>query len=71
MTVSKQIRSDRDDGLPVVYYLKGPGADENPVNLFIVDEQGFVKITGFLDREEIAEYNVREIYNRINLKTST
>ncbi|XP_031430702.1 desmoglein-2-like, partial [Clupea harengus] len=53
-----KIRSDRDDGLPVFYYLKGPGADENPVNLFIVNKDGLVKINGILDREQQSEYNM-------------
>ncbi|XP_062411297.1 desmoglein-2.1-like [Sardina pilchardus] len=53
-----KIRSDRDDGLPVYYYLKGPGADENPVNLFMVTKDGLVRITGILDREVQAEYNM-------------
>ena len=67
--LSKQIRSDRDDGLPVVYSLKGPGADENPVNLFIVNKDGLVKITAILDREQHSEYNVSEIYIRTHLQT--
>ncbi|KAG5275575.1 hypothetical protein AALO_G00121910 [Alosa alosa] len=53
-----KIRSDRDDGLPVYYYLKGPGADQNPVNLFMVTNDGMVRITGILDREVQAEYNM-------------
>ena len=63
--LSKQIRSDRDDGLPVVYSLKGLGADENPVNLFIVNKDGLVKITAILDREQQSEYNVSEIYTSV------
>ncbi|XP_076135359.1 desmoglein-2.1-like [Alosa pseudoharengus] len=53
-----KIRSDRDDGLPVYYYLKGPGADQNPINLFMVTNDGLVRITGILDREVQAEYNM-------------
>lgn len=41
------------------YSLKGVGADKEPFNLFVVNpENGFVRITGILDRENIAQYNV-------------
>lgn len=57
-----QIRSDEEFTSPVIYSLKGKGATEHPVNLFIVDKNtGNVKITGILDREEIPEYNVSPV----------
>ncbi|KAL2089416.1 hypothetical protein ACEWY4_014104 [Coilia grayii] len=53
-----KIRSDRDDNIPVYYYIKGPGADEDPVNLFIVNKDGLITVTGILDREKHAYYNM-------------
>lgn len=44
------------------YSLKGIGADQNPFNLFVVNpETGYVRITGLLDREQIAQYNVSKM----------
>lgn len=41
------------------YELRGVGADEPPYNLFVVNPAtGYVTITGILDRESIAQYNV-------------
>jgi hypothetical protein len=55
-----QIRSDSDDGTGNVQYsLTGVGASKIPYHLFIVNpDTGFVSITGILDRETIAMYNV-------------
>lgn len=54
-----QIRSDKDKEAKVEYYLAGKGADKPPFNLFIVNpENGFVRITGILDREKCPMYNV-------------
>ncbi len=44
------------------YSLKGVGADQEPFNLFVVNpENGYVKITGLLNRESIAQFNVSEM----------
>ncbi|XP_072529913.1 uncharacterized protein [Salminus brasiliensis] len=44
----------------VEYSLTGRGADMEPYNLFIVNPQnGLVRITGLLDREEISQYNLK------------
>uniref|UniRef100_A0AAR2KP01 Desmoglein 2 n=1 Tax=Pygocentrus nattereri TaxID=42514 RepID=A0AAR2KP01_PYGNA len=52
-----QIGSDVGDNLR--YTLKGPGADQPPYNLFVVDEKtGKVQITGILDREDISSYKL-------------
>uniref|UniRef100_A0A8C1PAY0 Desmoglein 2 n=1 Tax=Cyprinus carpio TaxID=7962 RepID=A0A8C1PAY0_CYPCA len=59
-----KIRSDREDIQlkNVRYSLKGIGADQNPFNLFVVNpETGYVRITGLLDREQIAQYNLSGI----------
>ena len=54
-----QIRSDKEEEEKVEYSLGGHGADKPPFNLFLVNPvNGFVRITGILDREERAEYNV-------------
>ena len=54
-----QMRSDMDRVMR--YKLMGPGADEEPYDLFIVDEMtGFVRLFGILDREEIPSYMVSE-----------
>ncbi|KAF7648997.1 hypothetical protein LDENG_00148790 [Lucifuga dentata] len=52
-----RIRSDKDEGEPLYYSLHGPGADEKPAHLFVVEETtGLVHVEGTLDREE------REMY---------
>uniref|UniRef100_A0A8C2D4Z0 Desmoglein 2 n=1 Tax=Cyprinus carpio TaxID=7962 RepID=A0A8C2D4Z0_CYPCA len=56
-----KIRSDKEDIRlkNVRYSLKGVGADQDPFNLFVVNpENGYVRITGILDRESIAQYNL-------------
>ncbi|KAL7871872.1 hypothetical protein SRHO_G00068550 [Serrasalmus rhombeus] len=45
---------------PLEYSLTGHGADKEPYNLFLVNPQnGWVRITGILDREERSEYNLK------------
>ncbi|XP_076873107.1 desmoglein-2.1-like isoform X2 [Brachyhypopomus gauderio] len=58
-----KIISDRyTENRPVKYFLKGPGADQMPYNLFVVNPKtGFVRITDILDREHIAEYNLKGV----------
>ncbi|XP_028818684.1 uncharacterized protein LOC114769657 [Denticeps clupeoides] len=54
-----KIRSDKDKDASVLYGLSGAGADQNPFNLFVVNpDDGFVRITGILDREKIPEFNL-------------
>uniref|UniRef100_A0AAY5EYT6 Cadherin domain-containing protein n=1 Tax=Electrophorus electricus TaxID=8005 RepID=A0AAY5EYT6_ELEEL len=54
-----RIRSDKEEIGRLRYSLSGIGADMTPYNLFVVDAStGEVRITGILDREEIAQYNV-------------
>lgn len=44
------------------YSLTGVGADREPFNLFVVNpETGYVRVTGILDRESVAQYNVSEM----------
>uniref|UniRef100_A0A8B9KST3 Si:ch73-74h11.1 n=1 Tax=Astyanax mexicanus TaxID=7994 RepID=A0A8B9KST3_ASTMX len=58
-----KIRSDKHlETTPVEYSLTGHGADKEPFNLFVVNpKNGFVRITGILDREEISQYNLTGI----------
>uniref|UniRef100_A0A672T554 Desmoglein-2-like n=1 Tax=Sinocyclocheilus grahami TaxID=75366 RepID=A0A672T554_SINGR len=59
-----KIRSDKEDVKlkNVRYSLKGVGADQQPFNLFVVNpENGYVRITGLLNRESIAQYNLSGI----------
>lgn len=54
-----QIHSDQQAHTKVEYYLTGPGADQPPVNLFVVDRgTGSVRITGVVDREQYPFFNV-------------
>lgn len=58
-TLCFQIRSDKSQKATVEYYLRGPGADKPPFNLFVVNHgNGYVQITDVLDREKCQEYNV-------------
>ncbi|XP_042339770.1 uncharacterized protein LOC121941115 [Plectropomus leopardus] len=54
-----KIRSDKDINSTVAYHLSGEGADKEPFRLFVVDAvTGFVRITGILDREKKAVYDL-------------
>lgn len=62
---SYQIRSDKDQNAKVEYYLSGPGADQPPFNLFVVDhDTGFVRITDKVDREKYPHFNVSLSLNK-------
>ncbi|KAK3542155.1 hypothetical protein QTP86_016442 [Hemibagrus guttatus] len=58
-----KIRSDKDtEEKPFQYSLQGHGADKEPFNLFVVNPMnGYVRITGILDRETISQYNLTGI----------
>ncbi|KAL0164242.1 hypothetical protein M9458_039995, partial [Cirrhinus mrigala] len=53
------IRSDKDINWQMVEYgLTGHGADKAPYNLFVINpENGYVRVTGLLDREKTSSYN--------------
>lgn len=44
----------------MLYYITGPGADQDPVGRFRIDHStGCLRVYSILDREEIAFYRVR------------
>lgn len=48
----------------MLYYITGPGADQDPVGRFRIDHNtGFVRVYSILDREEIAFYRVSVLSN--------
>uniref|UniRef100_A0A671PDU9 Si:ch73-74h11.1 n=1 Tax=Sinocyclocheilus anshuiensis TaxID=1608454 RepID=A0A671PDU9_9TELE len=59
-TVAQNIRSDKDINWQMVEYgLSGHGADKAPYNLFVINpENGYVRVTGLLDREKTSLYNM-------------
>lgn len=55
-----QIRSDKENFTKILYFLSGPGVDEEPKNVFGIDHNtGFVRVYSILDREKIARYQVK------------
>ncbi|XP_015209375.2 desmoglein-2.1-like [Lepisosteus oculatus] len=58
-----KIRSDHETPTRrVTYEIKGKGADQEPFNVFIVDRNnGNIRVTAILDREQIAVYNLTGI----------
>ncbi|KAG7455194.1 hypothetical protein MATL_G00253940 [Megalops atlanticus] len=57
-----KIRSDEEVRTSIVYSLTGKGANEPPVGVFIVDpDNGKVKVTRILDREEISFYHLKGV----------
>lgn len=54
-----QIRSDRDKNLSLRYSVTGPGADQPPTGIFIINPiSGQLSVTKPLDRELIARFHV-------------
>uniref|UniRef100_A0A672RRY5 Cadherin-2 n=1 Tax=Sinocyclocheilus grahami TaxID=75366 RepID=A0A672RRY5_SINGR len=54
-----KIQSDRDKSNTLRYSVTGPGADQNPTGLFIIDPiTGFLSVTKPLDREHIPNFHV-------------
>uniref|UniRef100_A0A672RQS2 Cadherin-2 n=1 Tax=Sinocyclocheilus grahami TaxID=75366 RepID=A0A672RQS2_SINGR len=55
-----KIQSDRDKSNTLRYSVTGPGADQNPTGLFIIDPiTGFLSVTKPLDREHIPNFHLR------------
>lgn len=54
-----QIQSDKDKSNTLRYSVTGPGADQNPTGLFIIDPiTGILSVTKPLDREHIPNFHV-------------
>uniref|UniRef100_A0A087XNT1 Cadherin domain-containing protein n=1 Tax=Poecilia formosa TaxID=48698 RepID=A0A087XNT1_POEFO len=54
-----QIRSDGDKTKKILYSITGPGADQPPVGLFIMDrDTGYLYVTQGLDREKQDKYRL-------------
>ncbi|XP_042563906.1 cadherin-4-like [Clupea harengus] len=53
-----KFRSDEHEDDIVVYNITGPGADQPPINLFIINELGRLYVTQPLDREKQARYTL-------------
>uniref|UniRef100_A0A673G530 Cadherin-2-like n=1 Tax=Sinocyclocheilus rhinocerous TaxID=307959 RepID=A0A673G530_9TELE len=55
-----KIQSDRDKSNTLRYSVTGPGADQNPTGLFIIDPiTGILSVTKPLDREHIPNFHLR------------
>lgn len=56
---SSQIRSDKDNDIPIRYSITGVGADQPPMEVFSIDSMsGRMYVTRPMDREERASYHV-------------
>ncbi|XP_043991478.1 EP-cadherin [Gambusia affinis] len=57
-----QVRSDRSEVTKIIYKLRGPGADQPPVGLFIIDsDSGWLAVTQTLDRENQHKYTLEAL----------
>ncbi|XP_035761990.1 desmoglein-2-like, partial [Neolamprologus brichardi] len=62
-----RIRSDKEEYAKMLYYITGPGADQDPVGRFRIDHStGCLRVYSILDREEIAFYRLRGVARYIN-----
>lgn len=61
-----QIRSDKDNDIPIRYSITGVGADQPPMEVFNIDSMsGRMYVTRPMDREERASYHVSiHMWNR-------
>lgn len=56
----RQIKSDKQQPGGVIYSIKGPGVDEEPLGIFSIDKfSGKVFLNAMLDREENDRFRVR------------
>uniref|UniRef100_UPI00398F7879 B-cadherin isoform X2 n=1 Tax=Pristiophorus japonicus TaxID=55135 RepID=UPI00398F7879 len=57
-----QIKSSRQNEIPLFYSISGPGANQPPRGVFTIDRnRGFVYVHQPLDREQIANYHLRAL----------
>ncbi|KAM4688321.1 cadherin-2 [Discoglossus pictus] len=55
-----RIRSDRDNSLSLRYSVTGPGADQPPIGVYIINPiSGQLSVTKPLDREQISNFHLR------------
>lgn len=60
-----QIKSDKQQPGGVIYSIKGPGVDEEPLGIFSIDKfSGKVFLNAMLDREENDRFRVRMLPSR-------
>lgn len=63
---SFQIRSDKDNDIPIRYSVTGVGADQPPMEVFSIDSMsGRMYVTRPMDREERASYHVSICHPRL------
>lgn len=61
-TKCTQIRSDHDKNRSLRYSVTGPGADQPPTGIFIIDPiSGELSVNKPLDREHIPSFHVSQI----------
>lgn len=61
-----QIKSDKQQPGGVIYSIKGPGVDEEPLGIFSIDKfTGKVFLNAMLDREENDRFRVRMVPSRL------
>lgn len=59
--LTPQIRSDHDKSRALRYSVTGPGADQPPTGIFIIDPiSGELSVNKPLDREHISNFHVSE-----------
>lgn len=69
---SSQIRSDKENYTKILYFLSGPGVDQDPKNVFGIDTNtGYVRVYSILDREKIAYYQVKAFSHILFVNTIT
>uniref|UniRef100_A0AAX7U693 Desmoglein 2 n=1 Tax=Astatotilapia calliptera TaxID=8154 RepID=A0AAX7U693_ASTCA len=62
-----RIRSDKEEYAKMLYYITGPGADQDPIGRFRIDHStGCLRVYSILDREEIAFYRLRGVARYTN-----
>lgn len=61
-----QIKSDKQQPGGVIYSIKGPGVDEEPLGIFSIDKfSGKVFLNATLDREQNDRFRVRTLHSRV------
>lgn len=62
-----QIKSDKQQPGGVIYSIKGPGVDEEPLGIFSIDKfSGKVFLNATLDREQNDRFRVRPLHGHVS-----